>query len=150
MRLRRAELSDMPAVGVLHRTTMRVSLAYLPDLHTAEEDRWFFTETLFPANTVWLAEDAGELAGYAATAPGWLNHLYVHPGHQGCGAGRLLLAKVMEDADLLRLWTFQRNARARAFYKSRGFVLERLTDGADNEEHEPDALYVWRRVGIEH
>ena len=69
MRLRRAELSDMPAVGVLHRTTMRVSLAYLPDLHTAEEDRWFFTETLFPANTVWLAEDAGSWPGMPPPRP---------------------------------------------------------------------------------
>jgi putative acetyltransferase len=145
MRLRRAELADMPAVAILHRTTMRVSLSYLPDLHTAEEDRWFFTEKLYPANTVWLAEDGAVLAGYAAVAPGWLNHLYVHPDHQGRRAGALLLAKAMEEQSELRLWTVQRNARARAFYELSGFTLERLTDGADNEEREPDALYRWIR-----
>jgi putative acetyltransferase len=145
MRLRRASLADMPAVAVLHRTTMRASLSYLPDLHTADEDRRFFTETLFPANTVWLAEEAELLAGYAAVAPGWLNHLYVHPDHQGRGAGPLLLAKAMEAQSELRLWTFQRNVRARALYESRGFTLVRLSDGADNEEREPDALYRWTR-----
>ena len=146
MRLRRASLADMPAVAVLHRTTMRVSLSYLPDLHTAEEDRRFFTETLFAANTVWLAEEGEALAGYAAVAPGWLTHLYVHPDHQSRGAGALLLARAMEGQSELQLWTFQRNARARAFYESRGFTLVRLTDGADNEEREPDALYRWTRL----
>jgi len=59
--------------------------------------------------------------------------------------GDLLLAKAMEGAQTLQLWTFQRNARARAFYEKRGFALVRLTDGADNEEGEPDALYLWTR-----
>ena len=45
----------------------------------------------------------------------------------------------------MRLWTFQRNQRARRFYERRGFRLVLLTDGADNEEKEPDALYEWRR-----
>lgn len=146
MRLRSADLADMPAVALLHRTAMRVSLPFLPELHTAEEDRWFFEEKLFPANTVWLAEDAAGLAGYAAAAPGWLNHLYVHPNRQGSGAGSRLLTQAMLDAGELRLWTFQKNARARAFYEARGFILERLTDGAHNEEREPDALYLWRRA----
>lgn len=148
MRLRRAELSDMAAVAVLHRLTMRVSLGFLPDLHTAEEDRWWFAERLYPANAVWLAEDGEVLLGYAAVAPGWLNHLYVHPDHQGRGAGGALLAQSMADQAELQLWTFQRNARARAFYEHRGFVLVELTDGARNEEREPDARYRWTRAQI--
>jgi GNAT superfamily N-acetyltransferase len=147
MRIRRATLEDMAACAVLHRLTMRVSLSYLPELHTPDDDRWWFREQLFPANTVWLAEaDDAALAGYAAVAPGWLTHLYVHPEHQGAGVGPALLAQAMADADELQLWTFQRNARARAFYEKRGFELVELTDGAGNEEREPDCLYRWRRI----
>ena len=36
-----------------------------------------------------------------------------------------------------------RNAPARTFFERHGFHAARLTDGADNEEHEPDVLYVW-------
>jgi hypothetical protein len=43
----------------------------------------------------------------------------------------------------LQLWTFQRNSRARGFYEARGFNLIERTDGARNEEREPDALYLW-------
>jgi hypothetical protein len=47
----------------------------------------------------------------------------------------------------LHLWTFQRNAQARRFYEARGFALVEETDGAGNEEKEPDALYLWKLVG---
>lgn len=146
MRIRRAGLEDMPACAVLHRLTMRVSLPFLPQLHTPQEDRWWFAERLYPANTVWVAEVGDALAGYAAVSPGWLNHLYVHPDRQGAGVGAALLDQVMAGADDLQLWTFQRNARARAFYESRGFGLVRLTDGSGNEEREPDCLYRWARA----
>jgi putative acetyltransferase len=39
---------------------------------------------------------------------------------------------------------FQRNEAARRFYGRHGFHLVRLTDGAQNMEQEPDALYEWR------
>jgi hypothetical protein len=45
----------------------------------------------------------------------------------------------------LDAWTFQRNAPARRFYVARGFRLITETDGKQNEEQEPDALYRWTR-----
>lgn len=49
-------------------------------------------------------------------------------------------------ADRRQLWTFQRKARARRFYKARGFVAVEQTDGSRNEEKEPDVRYLWTRV----
>lgn len=46
----------------------------------------------------------------------------------------------------LRLWTFQANAQAQRFYEKHGFQIERKTDGRDNEEKQPDVLYVWARL----
>lgn len=145
MRVRRAVLEDMPAVAALHRLTMRSSLAYLPDLHTPDEDVAYFREQLFPNNDIWLAVEGETILGYAAHSPGWLNHLYVHPQRQGQGVGDALLRTAMAADDRLQLWTFQKNEDARRFYEHHGFVLEELTDGARNEEQEPDALYVWTR-----
>ena len=143
MSLRRAVLADAAAVARLQRHVMRVSLPYLPELHTPEEDLWFFSERLFPENEVWVAEAEGEIVGYIAFKPGWISHLYIHPDHQGRGLGPEMLAKALEDGTARELWTFQQNARARRFYETRGFSLVRLTDGADNEEKTPDALYRW-------
>ncbi|WP_200937065.1 MULTISPECIES: GNAT family N-acetyltransferase [unclassified Phenylobacterium] len=143
MSLRRAVLADSAEVARLHRQVMRVSLPYLPELHTPEEDLWFFSEHLFRENEVWVGEADGEIVGYIAFKPGWISHLYIHPDHQGRGLGPELLAKALEDGTARELWTFQQNARARRFYEKRGFSLVRLTDGADNEEQTPDALYRW-------
>lgn len=144
MIVRRAGAADAEALARLHRLTMRVSLPYLPELHTPQEDLRYFADKLLPDNEVWLAEEGGVALGYIAFHPGWIAHLYVHPDHQGRGIGPRLMERALADSVERRLWTFQRNARARTFYEARGFELERLTDGADNEEREPDALYLWR------
>jgi GNAT superfamily N-acetyltransferase len=74
-----------------------------------------------------------------------LAHLYVHPDLQRRGIGDALLARAKElRPDGFRLWVFQRNTGAHSFYERRGLRLAELTDGAGNEEREPDALYEWR------
>lgn len=145
--LRRAALEDMPAVAALHRLVFFTALPWMPVLHAPEEDREYYRATVFPSSEVWLAEVYGHLAGFIAIRPGWVDQLHVHPEHQGRKLGsRLLdLAKARAATPELRLWTFQDNAPARRFYAKHGFEVERMTDGADNEEKQPDVLYVWAR-----
>jgi GNAT superfamily N-acetyltransferase len=64
---------------------------------------------------------------------------------QGRGVGTELLDIAKGVCHRLQLWTFQRNAPARRFYEARGFMLIEETDGARNEEREPDARYLWTR-----
>ena len=144
MILRRATLADAQAVAVVHRMAMRVSLSFLPELHTAEEDLRFFSERFLPAYEVWVADADGEIVGYIGFDADWVQHLYLLPEFQGQGIGPELLALALADGRPRRLWTFQQNTRARRFYEARGFVLLELTDGAGNEEKTPDALYEWR------
>ena len=83
--------------------------------------------------------------GFAAFGVDTLAHLYIHPGLQRRGIGDALLARAKELCpEGFRLWVFQRNTAARRFYERRGLHLVELTDGAGNEELEPDALYEWR------
>jgi GNAT superfamily N-acetyltransferase len=142
--LRRAQPDDAPAIAVLLRTTFRVSLPFLAELHTPQEDLWFVREQMLVRNEVWLAEESGEVTGFIGFREGWIDHLYVHPDWQGRGVGPQLLAKALQYRQARRLWTFQKNLRARKFYEDRGFRLVELTDGSGNEEKEPDALYEWR------
>ena len=147
MTLRRATLDDMPALARLYRRTVRASLPFVPELHTAEEDAWWFAERLYAANQVWLTETPDGPEGYVAFRADFIEHLFIQPQSQGARLGALLLNKAREATEELSLWTFQANLRACRFYERHGFVAVAETDGADNEEKLPDVLYRWRRDG---
>jgi GNAT superfamily N-acetyltransferase len=143
--VRRLELADMDTAARVFRTAFDQALPSLAGLHTPEEDRWFFRERVFRTCEVWGAFDSALIIGILAFREDWIDQLYVLPEAQGRGVGTELLQVAQNSFDRLHLWTFQRNVQARRFYEARGFALVRQTDGAGNEEKEPDALYLWTR-----
>ena len=134
----------MDAAAVVHRAAFDERLPWLAGLHTPDEDRAYFRDTVFGSNETWGALD-GELVGFVAFREGWVDQLYVLPGRQGQGIGKRLLGIAKAASPRLSLWTFQRNAPARRFYEAQGFVADETTDGGGNEEREPDVLYRWDR-----
>lgn len=128
-------------------------MPWLPVLHTPEEDRAFFAGQLAEAGGwgawgAWVPPDdpsasRGRLLGFALGRPGWLDHLYVDADQRGRGIGsRLLEAALRDRSGPVSLWVFQRNHAAQAFYARHGFVEAERTDGAANEEREPDIRLV--------
>ncbi|MGX0963084.1 GNAT superfamily N-acetyltransferase [Bradyrhizobium japonicum] len=143
--LRQLALTDMGAAAQVHRIAFDRAMPWLLGLHTPAEDRWFYRERVFPTCRVWGRFNDDELTGIIAFQDGWIEQLYVLPAAQGRGIGTELLDVAKAACDRLELWTFQRNTPARRFYEARGFTLVEQTDGARNEEREPDARYVWTR-----
>jgi len=146
--MRRANLEDIPAIARIHRSAFFTAMPDIPALHTPEEDVAFYSNVVFPKSEMWVAEQAGSVTGFIAFRPGWVDHLYVLPDHQRRGIGSSLLALAQASADSVRLWTFQCNEGARRFYERTGFHIERETAGANNEERQPDMLYLWERKGV--
>lgn len=145
--IRRLALADMPAAARVHRTSFDERLPWLMGLHTPEEDRQFWSEHVFRDCDVWGAADNDLLLGVIAFRRDWIDQLYVLPAARGRGIGSHLLDVARSVSPRLFLWTFQRNDRARRFYEAHGFLAVKETDGAQNEEKEPDILYCWQRKG---
>jgi len=142
--LRRARPEDAPAIAGIHLSSRRHGLPYLPEVHTDAETHQWVADVVLRQQEVWVAEVAGEVAGFAALYEGWLEHLYIAPEHQGRRLGSALLDLAMSrNPGGLQLYAFQRNAHARRFYEQRGFVAEWFGDGSENEEGEPDVRYRW-------
>ncbi len=141
--IRRAREDEAQSIARLYRRTAEHAWDFLCP-HTPEEDLAYFTHAL-QRGPVWVAAREATILGFCATRRGWIDHFYVAPEEQGRGIGQRLIGQTLRGRRHVRLWTFQRNARSRAFYAQQGFEVARMTDGRDNEEREPDVLLEWRR-----
>jgi putative acetyltransferase len=111
--------------------------------HTLEDARAFFRAEILSACRVWVAERPQDLVGLIAVEPPWIRQLSVFPGHQRRGIGTALLHKARECSPAeLRLFTFRRNDKARAFYEKHGFSIVALGI-SPAPELEPDVEYRW-------
>src|SRR5438270_12789929 len=93
--LRRARPADANAIAAV-LTAARAEQAFIPPLHTPEDNLRFVRELMLPANEVWVVEESGLVVGFASFGHDLLRHIYVAPGAQGRGIGRVLLDKVKE------------------------------------------------------
>lgn len=144
LKIRRAESRDIPVVVRIFNASRKHSLPYLPHIHSAEEDLEYFQNRVFASQEVFLAEEEGRTIGFIAFDKDWLHHLYLLPEAQGRKVGAFLLRIAQKNSRRLQLWLFRRNRRAIQFYERHGFRLIEETDGAGNEEKEPDARYEWQ------
>jgi GNAT superfamily N-acetyltransferase len=142
--VRPATPADAPAIAALFTASRRAAMPWLREVHGPGATAAWFRAAVLPRREVLVAADpAGALLAFIAFGGGEVEHLYVAPGARGRGLGSRLLGLAQARATSLELWVFQRNAAARAFYERRGFRLVGTTDGAGNEEREPDARYRW-------
>lgn len=152
--IRPATADDADPLAELFWDARQAAYPAMPHtVHTLAEGRHWFREVLgvvprtlpMPADReTWVAERAGEIVGYLVLDPDWLDSLYVRPGltGQGIGAALLDLAKGLRPEGF-GLWVFESNVRAQEFYRRHGLIAVRRTDGAGNEEGEPDLEMVW-------
>lgn len=142
--IRDAVPGDAETLTGLFLASRRQAMPWLREVHSDDETLWWMTNVVLRDFAVQVATLDGSVIGFAAIRPGWLDHLYIAPTHQRLGVGTRLLAEARRiGGDPLRLWAFQRNHAARTFYRRHDFVEEELTDGAANEEHEPDVRMIW-------
>lgn len=135
---------DISDITSLNKRVFSETYPDFPEVHTDEEDLEHFTSVL-ENEDVRVARSGGKIIGYIAFSPGQLNKLYIDPEFQGHGLGEKLVNLAKAENDHLLLWTFQVNDKAKRFYERLGFVAIEETDGATNDEGQPDVQYEWNR-----
>jgi ribosomal protein S18 acetylase RimI-like enzyme len=117
-------------------------MPWLAQPHAVAEEARYLAEIAFPPAQMWVADEHGAPAGFLACEGEWIMQLYLAPEQRRRGLGTTLLAAAGADhPPVLKLYAFQRNAAARAFYERHGFRCIGLGDGSGNMEGKPDALY---------
>jgi ribosomal protein S18 acetylase RimI-like enzyme len=143
--IRPARPVDAPAIAEVWLRSFGAQFPNINRPHTDDQVRDWIVSELVPTHETWVADAAGSVVGFMALSDDMLDQLYIDVGWQGRGLGDrfVTLAKARRPAGLA-LYAFQVNERARRFYTRRGFVEVELTDGAGNEEREPDVRLEWR------
>jgi GNAT superfamily N-acetyltransferase len=142
--IRAARTSDASAVAEIWLTSFKATYPF-PPAHDDDEVRAWVAGVLLPDTEVWIAEDdAAEPIGFIALGDRSIEQLYVLPDWTGRGVGSQLVRLAQaRRPDGLELWTLQVNEGARRFYERHGFRVAETTDGAGNEERQPDVRYTW-------
>ncbi len=149
MQIRIAKIDDTEVVVQILRTSRLEYLPFAKPAHSLDGDRRWVREKLIPAGGVVIAQidgkDIGVLATSVSEGIGWIDQLYLVPGHISQGIGSQLLSHALCFLPRpIRLWTFQDNNRAIRFYEHHGFKAIERTNGENNEEKCPDILYEYR------
>ena len=143
--LRRAVPADAGAAADVWLASFRAALPTVRLTHTDDEVRDWIARVVVGQYETWVAEAGGDVVGLMALHDDWIEHLYLRPDwrRRGLGGRFVTLAKERSPSGL-QLWCFQVNVPAQRFYEGVGFLAVERTDGARNEEHEPDIRYEWR------
>jgi GNAT superfamily N-acetyltransferase len=138
--------ADGEPVLAFFREARRAAYGFVPihQSYTEADDRGFFFERLVATQELWVAERDAAPVGFIALNPGWVDQLFVAIGAQRTGVGSALIEHAMAQAEgELRLYTFQKNTAARAFYARHRFAEIEL-GVSPAPESEPDVLLLWR------
>jgi GNAT superfamily N-acetyltransferase len=143
--IRRAVPADAAAIAAVQARAWRHAFADIVEpqqMPQPDQQEPGFAERIAAGAEVYVFDQDGRIAGFAALDGDELGAIHVDPAAQGAGVGSALLAVAV---DALRaaghheafLWTFEANGLARAFYERRGWELV----PGRQERHAPEVRY---------
>lgn len=146
MKRRVARASDADQIASVFLRSRKAYVMHAPLAHDDEDVRQWIREVVLATTSTFVAEADGGVVGFVSYAvregTGWIEHLYVAPGHTRAGVGSALLKVALQNLPrTVHLYTFQGSTEARRFYERHGFKAVAFTEGAENEERCPDVLY---------
>jgi GNAT superfamily N-acetyltransferase len=129
--IRRATPDDAAAIAAVQARTWHHAYADIVEPDRMPEPaqqapRW--AKRISEGAKVYVFDQDGRIAGFAALDGHELRAIYVDPPAQGAGVGSTLLAAAVDALraaghDEAFLWTFEANGLARAFYERHGWEL---------------------------
>lgn len=86
------------------------------------EQRQLIEEKYLPNAETWVACHRGEPVGFISVMDTFVGGIFVAPGQQGRGIGRMLITHAMDRKGTLSLEVYTENEQAMRFYMAFGFV----------------------------
>lgn len=143
-RYRLAEASDAIACAKIIREWGAETcwMAPLDEL----EPRADFWSGLLETDSAWVAEKDSCVVGFCVREEDNITGLYVAREARSCGVGKRLLDLAKADRDWITVWAYEKNTRARKFYRREGLVeVSREMENYDGGVSLVDVEHRWTR-----
>ncbi len=98
---------------------------------------------LLPQAEVYVYETNQKIQGFVGVNGEYIEGIFVCPGMQSKGIGKLLLEHIKGRKSKLLLHVYRKNTRAIRFYQREGFEI--LCEGVDEATGEQDYTMTWQQ-----
>ncbi len=146
--VRRATVADLPFCAAIINDYLDAAISWLPRVIDRQAIEDMFGADLLDRRTIFVAEDAGEIAGYLSMdhEAGFIHAIYLRPDARGSGLGKALLdaAKTARPQGF-ELTVFEPNSDALRFYKREALV--EIPEGRNPDTPEGVATLLMRWPG---
>lgn len=113
---------EFPRLVQVWRSAVDATHDFLQEEHRAAIEQRLAAD-YFPNVALTVAETGGEVVGFAGTADGNLEMLFVDSAYRGRGVGRILLEHVLGTDRVNSVDVNEQNGQAVGFYEHAGFVV---------------------------
>ena len=103
-------------------------------------DSW---RDLLGSDTAWVAETEARVVGFCVREADNITGLYVASGSRNSGIGKALLDLAKSNRESITVWAYEKNERARKFYRREGFV--EVGRELDEEDERSELIYIEHR-----
>lgn len=135
---------DDDAIIAVWEAASRVAHPFL-SVAFIEKEKHAIREIYLPNTETVIAEEGGDVVGFASTMGDELGAIFLEPDFHGKGIGKALLDAAANGRDFLDVEVFEKNAIGRAFYQRSGF--KEIKRSRHEETGEALIRLRWRRDG---
>lgn len=100
-------------------------------------------KTMIPQAEVYVSEDKNGINGFIGVVDDYIAGIFVDASARATGIGSQLLDRAKQDRTSLRLSVYEKNKSAAAFYRKRGFQIDK--ESVDPETGETEYTMLWHQ-----
>lgn len=140
IKIRQAEPNDFEKLANIWLETSIEAHDFIPKSYWVNNKSAMQNHYL-PMSEVYLIEEAGQVCAFIALVENKVAAIFVSPGKQGKGLGKLLISHAKKLRKELELNVYQENENSVAFYKANGFRI--LKESLDTETQAKEFVMLW-------
>ena len=109
------------------------------------KNNYEYVKNILPKADIYVYILDGKIVGFIGLNNEYIEGIFIDINYQRRGIGTLLLNKVKEEKNSLKLSVYKKNINAIKFYEKNDFII--TSENADKNIDEIEYIMTWKRYG---